>query len=84
MSDNDDEELRNAIDKYINAIRTERRVVDQRDSTKTDQGDREPLGARDLEAMTGLKVSTWRFKLQSVTASELGQEIPDLLKSSRH
>ena len=69
MSDNDDEELRNAIDKYINAIRTERRAVAHRDSTKTDQGDstnadqgdRELLGARDLEAMTGLKVSTWRY-----------------------
>jgi prophage regulatory protein len=69
MSDNDDEELRNAIDKYINAIRAERRAVDEGDSTKTDQGDstiadqgdRELLGARDLEALTGTKAATWRY-----------------------
>ncbi|MDT5058831.1 MAG: hypothetical protein QOF66_7197 [Mycobacterium sp.] len=29
MSDNDEEELRKALDKYINAIRAERRAVDQ-------------------------------------------------------
>jgi prophage regulatory protein len=77
MSDNDEEELRNAIDKYINAIQAERRAVDQGDSTKTDQGDstnadqgdstnadqgdRELLGARDLEALTGTKAATWRY-----------------------
>jgi predicted DNA-binding transcriptional regulator AlpA len=70
MSDNDDEELRNAIDKYINAIRAERRAVDEGDSTKTDQGDstnadqgdrRILLGTRDLEELTGTKASTWRF-----------------------
>jgi hypothetical protein len=69
MYDNDEEELRQAIDKYTNAIRAERRAVDQGDSAEVDQGDstmsdhgdRELLGARDLEALTGTKASTWRY-----------------------
>jgi prophage regulatory protein len=73
MSDNDEEELRKALDKsldkYINAIRAERRAVDQTDSTKVDQGDsrksdqvdKEILGTRDLEELTGTKANTWRY-----------------------
>jgi predicted DNA-binding transcriptional regulator AlpA len=62
MSDNDEEELRKALDKYNNAIRAESRAVDQGDSTKTDQGDRRILlGTRDLEELTGTKASTWRY-----------------------
>jgi predicted DNA-binding transcriptional regulator AlpA len=69
MSDNDVEELRNAIDKYINAIGAELRAVYQEDSTKTDRGDstnadhgdKELLGAKDLEALTGTKAGTWRY-----------------------
>jgi prophage regulatory protein len=70
MSDNDEEELRKALDKYINAIRAERRAVDQGDSTKVDQGDSTKsdqgdrgilLGPRDLEALTGTTASTWRY-----------------------
>jgi hypothetical protein len=34
MSDNDEEELRQALDKYTNAIRAERRAVDQGDSAE--------------------------------------------------
>jgi prophage regulatory protein len=69
MSDNDVEELLNAIDKHTNAIRAELRAVDQGDSTttdpgdsaKTDQVDKEFLGTRDLEALTGTKAGTWRY-----------------------
>jgi hypothetical protein len=69
MSDNDVEELLNAIDKHTNAIRAELRTVDQGDSTttdpgdsaKTDQVDKEFLGTRDLEALTGTKAGTWRY-----------------------
>jgi hypothetical protein len=69
MSDNDEEELRQALDKYTNAIRAERRAVDQGDSAEVDQGDstmsdhgdRELLGARDLEALTGTKATRPRI-----------------------
>jgi hypothetical protein len=69
MSDNNEEELRNALDKYFNAVRVERRAIDQADSTEVDRGDstmsdhgdKELLGARDLEALTGTKASTWRY-----------------------
>jgi len=39
MSDNDEEELRQALDQYTNAIRAERRAVDQGDSAEVDHGD---------------------------------------------
>jgi prophage regulatory protein len=61
MSDNDEHDLQKAIDRYLNAIRAERRAVDEGDSTMSDHGDRELLGARDLEALTGTKASTWRY-----------------------
>jgi prophage regulatory protein len=57
----DEEEFRNAIGKYINAIRAECRAVDQGDSTVSDHVDEELLGARDLEELTGTKASTWRY-----------------------
>ena len=61
MSDNDEEELRKALDKYFNAIRSERRAADQGDRTEVDQVDKELLGPGDLEALTGTKASTWRY-----------------------
>ncbi|AGB26284.1 hypothetical protein Mycsm_06125 [Mycobacterium sp. JS623] len=69
MSDNDEEDLRSAIDQDTNAIRAKRPAVDvgdctkvdQGDSTKLDQVDREIMGAKDLEALTGTKASTWRY-----------------------